>query len=163
MFAICSAVAALLTIALWPTASYAAIIPACEADFASSVLPAPPVPLEQSCDGSADSGDEIDNTRAAPMCDARGASAIAPPRVRGVSEQRFERGTPCEGGETLRAAVSPYRGDPPARPFEVAAEPAILPSIVMLAPPRDATLIDPLAPAGGPRAGVRHGIYHPPR
>lgn len=160
--AICASVAALLTITLWPSKSRAAIIPACENDVASQVLPPAHTHLDESC-ADADPSDDIDNSRAAPMCDVRGASVVAPPRLRGVSDLRFERGRPCDSGESLRAAVEPHRGDPPVSPSEAALDRAVLPSLDLPAATREARLIILPAPAGGPRAGVRRTIYHPPR
>jgi hypothetical protein len=160
--AICATVGALLMIALWPSKSHAAIIPACENDVASQILPPAHAHLDESCEGSS-LDDDIDNSRAAPMCDSRGASFVAPPRLRGVSDLRFERGGPCDSGETLRAAVSPHRGDPPVSPSEVTLERAMLPPVPLLSAARLVALIDLPAPAGGPRAGVRRTIYHPPR
>ena len=162
---VCVAVVALFAIVLWPSRSFAAIVPACEADFASSV--APPAleterALSDACDGDP-WGDDIDNSRVAPICDARGASAVAPPRIRGVSDLRFERHRPCEGGEGLQQAVSPGRGDPPAQAPDAVTDRAVMPSIELLAPALEPRLLDHLARAGGPRAGVRFDIYHPPR
>lgn len=162
---VCCAAVALFAVVLWPSRSFAAIVPACEADFASRVA-APAAEqadqTESSCDAQA-ADDDIDNSRAAPMCDARGASAVAPPRIHGVSDQRFERHRPCDEGESLRTAVRPGRGDPPAPPPDALAERAILPALELPARPAEARLLDPLARTDGPRAGVRDDVYHPPR
>lgn len=161
--AVCAALAALLTVALWPALGFAAILPACENDYASHV-PAPSPPDEEdACESAAARGDDIDNSRVAPICDSRGASAVAPPRIRGVPDIRFEASRPCNGTDELRTAVSPGRGDPPAQPPEATFERGVLPTLDVVGPPVESTLIDPLAVTDGPREGVRHGIYHPPR
>lgn len=159
--AVCSAALVLFAVVLWPSRSFAAIVPACEADFVSRVAAPAAEQAEWSCEGGA--GDDIDNSWFAPMCDAHGASAVAPPRIRDVADIRFERHQPCDGGETLRAAVSPYRGDPPAQAPDMLVERAVMPSLELLGPAGEARLIDPLARTDGPRAGVRSDVFHPPR
>ena len=165
MLAVCSAAVALFTVVLWPSRSFAAIVPACEADFVSQMaaLQEEAETPEGSCDAGAAGADDIDNSRVAPMCDARGASAIAPPRIRNVNDVRFERQRPCEGGETVRAAVSPNRGDPPVHTPDAVVERAVMPSLELFVPAGEAQEIDPLARTDGPRAGVRSDVYHPPR
>lgn len=149
----------LLVIVLWPSRSFAAIVPACENDFVSRVVVPPPA-SDDSCDPSAD---DIDNSRVAPICDARGASAVAPPRLRSVSDQRFDRNHGCDGAEAARAAVSPGRGDAPIQPPETTLDRAVLPTVELVGPAPQTSLLDPLAPTGGPRMGVRNVVYHPPR
>lgn len=152
----------LLTIVLWPSQSFAAIIPACENDFVSRVvLPAAP-PADGSCDPAANA-DDIDDSRAAPICDARGASAVAPPRLRGVSDMGLDRGHRCDAGETAREAVNPWRGDPPVKAPEALVDQAILTPLIVIASAAEVHLLDPLAPTGGPRMGIRNDIFHPPR
>lgn len=163
--AVCAALVTLAVMTLWPARGFAAILPACEGDFESqAAVPADAVPEDAgSCEVLAARGDDIDNSRVAPICDLSGASAIAPPRIRGVPDIRFERGRSCEGSEEARAAVSPSRGDPPAQPTDTTFERVILPSLDDLGPRGEPCLIDPLAPTSGPREGVRDSIYHPPR
>ncbi|MEZ4296151.1 MAG: hypothetical protein R3B70_14355 [Polyangiaceae bacterium] len=158
---LCAAALGMFAVVLWPSRSFAAIVPACENDFASRVAAAIEEAVE-SCETGAGQ-DDIDNSRAAPICDALGVSAIAPPRLRGVSDMRLDRSHGCEGTETVRAAVNPGRGDPPGQAPEALAERAVLPEIVILAAHGEATLIDPPAPRFGPAAGVRDDVYHPPR
>lgn len=161
--AVCAALAALVTLTLWPSLSFAAILPACENDYASHVAVPAEAPEEDACEPAAARGDDIDNSRVAPICDSHGASAVAPPRIRGVPDIRFEASRTCPGSDELRTAVSPGRGDPPAQAPEATIERGILPILDVVGPPALVQLIDPLAPTGGPREGVRHGIYHPPR
>lgn len=158
--AVCSAAVALFAVVLWPSRSFAAIVPACEADFASRVVAPALEDTGTSCDPGAD---DIDNSRVAPMCDARGASAIAPPRIRNVSDVRFERHRPCEGTETLRAAISPAPNDAPVQPPDAIVDRAVMPALELIATTAEERLIDPLARTDGPRAGVRSDVYKPPR
>lgn len=161
MVALCAAMTALCAVVLWPSKSFAAIVPACENDFASRMAAAQGEPVE-SCAPPAED-DEVDNSRVAPMCDASGASSVAPTWVRSVSDQKLDAADPCRGTDALRTAVSPGRGDPPLHNAELTFERAVLPDLVLAEPGRDAALILPPARADGPRAGVRHLVYHPPR
>lgn len=157
---------AFFAIVLWPSRSFAAIVPACENDFVSRVVaPDSKVDAQQqdtSCDGDV-RGDDIDNSRVAPICDLRGASAIAPPRLHGVSDVRLDRGRPCEGTDTFKTAVEPHRGDPPVAPPQAIVEHAVLPSLEPVGPVAEPRLIEFPARTDGPRTGVRSAIYHPPR
>lgn len=162
VLAVCAAVTGLLTIVLWPSKSFAAIIPACENDFVTNIAPPAPPPADGSCESAA-GDDDIDNSRVAPICDTRAASGIAPPRLRGVSDLGFDIGRDCDSGETVRAAVRPGRGESPTQPPDTTMDRAVLPALELIAPTTEATLIDPLAPTGGPRAGVHDDVYHPPR
>ncbi len=162
---LCMAVAALalFAVVLWPSVSFAAIIPACENDFESRVaVTAQADGQEASCDPGA-RGDDIDNSRVAPICDLRGASSIAPPRLHGVSDLQFDRGRPCEGTDTFKTAVDSGRGDPPVTPPAVTIEHAVLPSLEPVGPAIEVRLIDLPVRTDGPRSGVRLSIYHPPR
>lgn len=164
MIGFCVALTALFVVLLWPSRSFAAIVPACENDFESRVAATGPQadpPQDSSCDSGA--RDDIDNSRVAPICDLRGASAIAPPRLHGVSDVRFDRGRPCEGTDTLKTAVEPHRGDAPVSPPEATFEHAVLPSLEPVGPAIEARLIDLPVRTDGPRTGVRFAIYHPPR
>jgi hypothetical protein len=154
---------ALFTVVLWPSKSFAAIVPACENDFQSRMaVTAPADGQATSCDPAA-RGDDIDNSRAAPICDLRGASAIAPPRLHGVSDQRFDRGHACEGTDTFKTAVDSGRGDPPVSPPEATIEHVVLPSLEAVGPAVEVRLIDLPIRTDGPRMGVRLSIFHPPR
>lgn len=165
----CVAVAALgfFAVVLWPSRSFAAIVPACENDFVSRVA-APSQPAQEqdqedaSCDPGA-RGDDIDNSRVAPICDNRGASSIAPPRLHGVSDARFDRGRPCEGQDTLKTAVHSGRGDPPMSPPEAVVEHVVLPTPEIVGQPSEVRVIELPVRTDGPRSGVTFGIYHPPR
>lgn len=163
---LCTAVAALalFAVVLWPSKSFAAIVPACENDFESRMAAATAQAEGQdtSCAPVA-FGDDIDNSRVAPICDLRGASAIAPPRLHGVSDQRFDRGHACEGTDTFKTAVDSGRGDPPVSPPEATIEHVVLPSLEAVGPAVEVRLLDLPIRTDGPRMGVRLSIYHPPR
>lgn len=155
---------ALFTVVLWPSRSFAAIVPACENDFVSRVVGPVQPPQEQdaSCDDGA-RGDDIDNSRVAPICDNRGASSIAPPRLHGVSDARFDRSRPCEGQDTLKTAVDSGRGDPPMSPPEAVVEHVVLPTPEIVGQPGEVRVLQLPFRTDGPRVGVTTAIYHPPR
>ncbi len=162
---LCMAVAALalFTVVLWPSKSFAAIVPACENDFQSRMaVTAQAEGQDASCEPAA-TGDDIDNSRVAPICDLRGASAIAPPRLHGVTDLRFDRGRACEGTDSFKTAVDSGRGDPPVSPREATIEHVVLPSPEIVGPAVEVRLIDLPVRTDGPRMGVRLSIYHPPR
>ncbi len=155
---------AFFAVALWPSRSFAAIVPACENDFVSRITATAPLADGQdtSCDDAA-RGDDIDNSRVAPICDLRGASAVAPPRLHGISDVRFDRGRSCEGTDTFKTAVESGRGDPPLSPPEATIEHAVLPSLEVVGPVPEARLIELPVRTDGPRTGVRIDVFHPPR
>ncbi|MBK8251109.1 MAG: hypothetical protein IPK82_00370 [Polyangiaceae bacterium] len=158
----CLAVSALAVTVFWPSKSFAAIVQACESDFATRL--AESVAGEtRSDDCSSDDADDIDNSRAAPICDSRGISAVAPPRIRGVADVRLDRNKPCDSGESARQMVTSDRSDPPGHSPEALAERAILPEITLAPRTADERIIDPPAVTFGPAAGVRTDVFHPPR
>ncbi len=162
-----AAFSAFVAVWLFPSQSFAAILPACEADFETRTALPPDAPME-SCESAANRGDgtrgdDIDNSRAAPICDAQGASAVAPPRIRGIADVRFERSRPCEAQDSARAAVQSQPNDPPVQSHEVTLERAVLPIIDVASRTAIVILLQPLAPTQGPREGVRGDIFHPPR
>lgn len=160
--AVCAALTGLLVVVLWPSQSFAAIVPACENDFVSSVKAPAADSADESCDAAA-RGDDIDNSRAAPICDFRGASAIAPPRLRGVSEARFERSRSCDGPDSVRAAAGPRTSDSPVQAPDTVFEHAVLPVPELVIPAAQTQLIEPPFRTDGPRTGARPEIFHPPR
>lgn len=113
------------------------------------------------------STDDEGNTSAAPLCDPRGASAIAPERVFPVSDARIDAGPPCAGGAlTDSTAVALYpdhhgSGSPdgslfhPVTPATLSVEP-----IVGLGYFTEITYST--APERQPSDGVSRGIDRPP-
>lgn len=107
--------------------------------------------------------DDLGDMRVPAMCDARGASAIAPPRIHTIGDARIEAvgGTGTELGAPVIGPGpkhSPFVGAAPAL-----ADHAVLDGTVQVPPPSS----EPAAPfppvTGGPRCGVARGIDHPPR
>ncbi|WP_438020128.1 hypothetical protein WMF18_14135 [Sorangium sp. So ce315] len=153
----------LLTFALalvLPLRAGAAIVPVCEEDRMTIVAP----PDEPSCTVLTSVDDATGETRAAPICDPRGASSIAPPRTLPVADDRIDAAPGCDGGD-LWPKVGPNSRNPvPTGELASAPQQALLlPELVLPAPCAPVTRVSFIAPAGGPRAGVGRGVYHPPR
>lgn len=150
-----------LLVLLLPLRAHATIVPLCEDDRITLV----PAPSEPSCTVVTRVDDVTGETSAAPICDPRGATAIAPPRILPMTDARIDAVPGCDGGELSSPRVGPRSHDPlAAGELGCATQPALLlpdlvvpPAYVNLAPASCTPV------AGGPRLGVARGIYHPPR
>lgn len=152
----------LLTFALalvLPLRAGAAIVPVCEDEPATLA----PAPSEPSCTIVTSVDDVTGETSAAPICDARGVSSVAPPRILPITDARIDAAPGCDGQEA-RPSVGPSSRDPaPAGDLAGSPQRALLmPELVVPGAPEIVTLTF-AAPPGGPRAGVARGVYHPPR
>jgi hypothetical protein len=154
----------LLTLAcvlLLPVRAQAALLPTCDAsELASTIVP----PDEPTCTVVMRVVDQATGaTTAAPICDPRGASAIAPPRILPVDDARI-KATPAPCGE---AGLAPLSG-PDARSAPHAAPAALADYALETSPP-----LVPPAPLTGtleriagnvrPLHGFVRDIEHPPR
>lgn len=154
----------LLTFALalvLPLRARAAIVPVCE-DEPMTLAPAP-APNEPSCTIVTSVDDVTGETSAAPICDARGVSSVAPPRILPITDARIDAAPGCDGQEA-RPSVGPSSRDS-APAGELASSPQralLMPELVVPGPP-ELVILAFAAPPGGPRAGVERGVYHPPR
>lgn len=159
-------VATLLVIALVPRGADAAILPACENH------PVTPMPAEwlaalaqpDSCvaaDMARD--DDAGDVRVAAMCDDRGASVVAPPRLLPIADARIDAASSC-GGEIAGPSCSPAQQDSPLGPPAFAlAEQGVLGGVVMVPPaPSELGPAFPMV-AGAALPGVARDIEHPPR
>lgn len=162
------ATVAVLAFLAWPQRALAAILPACEEQPMATWLPppAPPPPLATDCEAAAaDGDDDTIITRGAPICDAQGASAVAPPRILPVEDSRLEAvpGMCAHGDGAADAALVPQQQERPASAGFVLPM-ATLPELSVLAPARF-VLESPSFPAvtGEAREGLGERIYHPPR
>lgn len=160
------AVAAFFAVAwLSPSLARAAIVPACEND-AWSAVPSEQVAREsaEDCASLAAPAEEEGDPQAAPMCDLRGASVLAPGRVHPMTDARIESAATCEGGEIFGPSLAPASGDHHSASAAWAVlDPAHLGQTFELRPAFSIEL--PVFPAetGAPRAGFDRGVYHPPR
>ena len=165
---VCVALAVAL---LAPLRAWAAILPACEnrelvtpapAPVPSILFADPPPPLaDPSCVAPKD--EPGTDSKAAPICDPRGASALAPPRVLVVNDASI-RAVPSCGLELS----SPMIGPAPRDTSTIHAAFALVEHATMAAATRVPPPPSELGPAyppvrGEARAGTRPGVYHPPR
>jgi hypothetical protein len=159
----------LLTLALalvLPLRAAAAIVPACEVDLMTVAQQAEhQLDLaEPRCTVVTGVDEETGEAKAAPICDPRGASAVAPPRILPVSDARIDAAPGCNSSE-FGPAVQPLPQEP-AAPAELSGQ--AYQAVLALPPP-----VPPAAPApqaipaswveGGPLPGYTRGVYHPPR
>jgi hypothetical protein len=164
---VCLAFAATLLV---PLVARAAFLPACESHEWSGERTAflPIVALgapegADACSTVRDADDEAIDVRVAAMCDARGASIVAPPRILPVADARIDAVPGC--GFDLSA---PHCGPSPDHtPAAVAAhalaQHATL-DVLAQVPPAPSALLPAYPPvAGGARPGHARGVDHPPR
>ncbi len=153
----------LLTLAcawLLPRAAQAALVPTCDAaELASKITP----PDEPSCTVVTRIVDQATGrTTAAPICDPRGASAVAPQRVLPVDDARIEA-TPSCGADQLAPLSGPdARGAPRALPAGLAEHALPIAEPVVPNAPLSGVL-DPFEVPSRPLTGFTRGIDHPPR
>ena len=163
---VCLAFAAAILV---PLRVQAAILPACEnRELATMVSPPEPsvrydsdeLSRALSCSTEQEATGEI---KVAAMCDARGASAIAPPRILGVSDARIETVPSC----TLQGSapmIGPGPKDPPSIGMPLAFYDQAAVVINALVYPALSELLPPYALSeGSARQGIEHGIFRPPR
>src|SRR5258708_4091165 len=103
---------------------------------------------------------------AAPMCDDRGASAIAPPPVMAVRDIKLEVGVPPGCETPLKVSVAPV--GPSARGPVVVVGDSGEEVWMNRARPKVSGLSSARAPGGvvvslPPSAGYRRGVFRPPR
>lgn len=155
-----------------PRAAFAAFFPVCEARDAMSILPSGEARDEHearddraACGDAAKpvpgTNDDLGDTSVAAMCDVRGASVVAPPRIVPVHDARIEAARSCF---TLKSAPSfnPSPDDAPASPNAVAIEPVALVSS-MRVPAADFIVLAFAVHHDGPREGFTPTFERPPR
>lgn len=164
-FVACIALAVALLV---PLRASATILPACENRELFTPLPLPsilfaadePAAPDPAC-GSAD--DANADPKVAPICDPRGASAVAPPRVVPVNDASIEASGTCEVELTCPMIGPAPRDASMLHSSGALVEPATIAAIAMVQP-----ALSELGPAyppvrGETRTGIARGVYHPPR
>jgi len=125
---------------------------------------APLTMLPDACSlGEIRDDDDPGDPRVAAMCSENGASVVAPGRVLPVVDARIDAAPGC-GGELSAPVIGPApKGSPVGPPAFALADDAVLGAAVLVLP-ASSELGPPFpAAAGAERAGVKHGIDHPPR
>jgi hypothetical protein len=144
---------------LLPGIAQAALVPICDAPESQSFVP----PQEPACTVITRVDDETGETSVAPLCDPRGASAIAPPRLLAVSDARLDQSPSC-GNDATELGLSPSSGDhAPKLPSSWLVDLALLPEPLSLGAACCHELAFAAAAARGPRSGERLDVYKPPR
>jgi hypothetical protein len=148
---------------LAPSIARAAILPACENDaWSAAPLAHPAQERVDDCASLPASEDEGD-PQAAPMCDSRGASTLAPGRVHPMTDARIDAVVACDG-KIFGPSLAPASGDHPAASAVWAfLDPAHLGQTFALRPMFSIELPAFPADTGAPSAGFDRGVYHPPR
>lgn len=142
---------------LVPLRASATILPLCELQPAASATPEP------TCETIAADDDEGGDPSAAPMCDLRGASVVAPPQIFPVDDARIEAGRRGCGEQGIAAALSPLPRESPVPTSAASTDVTTLAPLLPLPPPADSITIDFIADRESPRDGVSRSVYHPPR
>ena len=142
-----------------PLRAQAAIVQVCEDDVVSVVPP----PAEPSCAVVTSVDGVTGETSAAPICDPRGMSAIAPPRILPVADARIDAAPGCDSSEISPLAAPGSQDHTPVGPQASPALHAVLIPTLSPAPAQPSLLLPTTPVEGGPRAGIERSIYHPPR
>ncbi len=155
-----------------PRAAFAAFFPVCEAHDAMSIVGVGRAIASgddrddrDACSDAAkpptSANDDLGDTSVAAMCDVRGASVVAPPRIVPIHDARIEAARSCF---TLKSAPSfnPSPDDAPASPNAVAIEPVALVSSIRV-PAADFIVLAFAVHHDGPREGFTPTLERPPR
>lgn len=145
-----------------PLRAGAAILPLCE-DDAMSTSPLAQAEPEPSCTVVTSVDEATGETSAAPICDPRGASAVAPPRLLAVSDARIDAAPGCDEGVSGPVVGQGSRDAIPGGELGGYALYAVLAPAPELAALWEAVLLAPTPPVLGPRAGISRRVDHPPR
>ncbi len=157
---------------LVPLRAYAAIVPVCDGDVSSTLgyAPGPSVRMAQEDGdetelGCADPMADLDegDPQIAAMCDARGATAVAPGRIHPMTDARIDAVVSCDG-TTVGPLLGPSQGDesPATSPFATVPDAALEASFDLR--PAFAFELPAYPPVeGAPLRGVQREVDHPPR
>jgi hypothetical protein len=153
---------------LVPLTVQAAIVPTCE-DVDSMLLRETALPSVNTDDAAcaAPRGiDEVDakvDAKVAAMCDARGASVIAPPRILPVADARIDMVRGCSALETGTPMIGPVPDDAAWSNGPVAAPPHAVLAANDLVPPAPSELGPAFPPVEGEeRLGIHRSLDRPP-
>lgn len=163
------AIAAIFAVVwLVPRVASAAIIPVCDADAFSGVLAVAVAPAAHANEGRADCAaplaptDEADPQIAA-MCDAQGATAVAPGRIHPMTDARIDAVVTCDG-TNVGPLLGPSHGEDHSGAASWAlADHAVLSISYELRREANVELLPDFHVAGEPRVGFGREIDHPPR
>jgi len=153
---------AMAMVLLVPAFARAAIVPACES-YEFSGMPRPEPRPESLCTPVSGPDEAQGDFKVAPMCDERGASAVAPPYASPVSDARIEASAHCDLGSS-----APHIGPSPKHPSPIAElsfalEPAVLAAEMLFSPLQTEPLPAYPPVLGEARPGIQQSVFRPPR
>jgi hypothetical protein len=149
---------------LAPALARAALLPACEVHELTR-MPVEWLVAEagDACDAGPTAADEQVDVKVAGMCDDRGASIVAPPRIHAIVDARIEAGNGWAFDHSAPHIGPSPQDSPLSSPPLALLDQATLQALAVVAPAAS-ELAPPFPPLpGGPRPGVSRGIDHPPR
>jgi hypothetical protein len=141
---------------LAPAWARAAIVPTCGEEPGATRIPEP------MCEVIVTFDEETGTTQAAPLCDLRAASMIAPPRFMPISDASLRASEGC-GPYLEELQLGERTGDPYAGGIQGLAGLVTLDASSMPRPLYELTEIDFVVAVGAPRQGERGDVYRPPR
>jgi hypothetical protein len=156
--------------AVWlaPLQAMAAIIPICDGDAVSAWGPVVQAvrtvdanPSED-CRTAASSSDELD-THVAAMCDAQGATVVAPNRIFPMSDARIDAVVSCDGIQKGPFASAPSNSHYVDGLSWANVDPAVLSGPLVVRPRIYIELPPMYVNSGSPCIGFDREVYHPPR
>jgi hypothetical protein len=167
---VCVALAAALLV---PSRARATFLPACELHVGVT-LAAEAVAMGSgaeaveansgACRSALDERPLAGEARFAPMCDARGASTEAPPRIHGIGDEHIEGLPSCAHELSSPTALTPSPREIPSLHAGAAlADHAVLPASMRVPPAFSEAATGFLPPRDEARTGERQRIDHPPR
>lgn len=152
-----TALVAFAVLLLAPAWASAAIVPTCDEEPVITRIPEP------MCEVIVTVDEETGTTQAAPLCDFRAASMIAPPRFLPMSDASLRASEGC-GTYLEELQVGERTSDPYAGGLQGLAGLVLLDAETMLRrPPYELGKTDFVVVAGAPRPGERSDVYRPPR
>ncbi len=160
-----SALIALAMALLVPARAWAALLPACENREVATQQPRvddAERDVASLCnEGNAE--DEVGDSKVPALCDPRGASIIAPPRIHPIIDARIESGVRC--GVTITTPMLSTGTDDGTSAIAQVAMPghAVVADEEMVPAPSYELAPDFTPPDGRALAGVARSVYHPPR
>lgn len=160
-----SALIALAMALLVPSRAWAMLLPACENREVATVMPLGDEAAREATSACDEAGaeDEVGDSKVPALCDPRGASVIAPPRIHAIIDARIENGARC-GVTITTPTIGPGPDDGSSAGALVALPShAVIPGSELVPAPSYVLAPDFPPAEGGARSGIQRDVYHPPR
>lgn len=148
---------AFAALVLVPSWARAAIVQTCDEESGATRIPEP------MCEVIVTVDEETGATQAAPLCDLRAASMIAPPRMIPLSDASLRASEGCGPKLLEDLQVGERPGDPYAGGPQGVADRVLLDGVPPARALYELTECQFVVVAGAPRQGVRTDVFRPPR